>query len=171
MANIKRGQPPSNFEKYDNFVTSKEGWDVVKKYLPSEEYKIWSPFYHGGEVENYSGFPPDKLIHTNKDFFLWQPEEWDIICDNPPYSIKKQILKRCIDFGKPFALLMPLDTLERGYYRTMVAENPDIRTTVIIPRDRIRFMKDNVIQGSNPCITVWYLFNILEGDNRLIFDS
>ena len=168
MALIVRGGPPQQFEKNDNFVTSKEGWEVVKKYIP-ENLKIWCPFYHGGEVTNL--FDYDNIIHAKTDFFTWQPEEdWDIICDNPPYSIKKNVIKRCIELGKPFALLMPDDTIERQYFRNLVVDNPDVRFSIVIPRNRIKFIK-NGVSGSNPIVTYWYLFNILEGDKNLIFEN
>jgi hypothetical protein len=169
MARAFPGGKPLQFEKYDNYVTSKEGWDVVKKYIP-ENLKIWCPFYHGGEVEDYFNY--GNIIHANKDFFTWQPEEdWDIICDNPPYSIKKNVIKRCVELGKPFALLMPMDTMERQYFRSYIIDNPEIRFSIVIPRNRIKFLKDGKFAGSNPTITLWYLFNILEGDKNLIFED
>ena len=46
-----------------------------------------------------------------KNFFEYEPDEWDCLVTNPPYSVKFQWLKRCFELGKPFALLMPIDTL------------------------------------------------------------
>lgn len=167
MARVVNGAP-ARFNTHDNYVTSKEGWEVVKKYLP-ENLKIWCPFYHGGEVTD--NFNYENIIHAKKDFFTWQPEEWDIICDNPPYSIKKNVIKRCVELGKPFGLLLPMDVIERQYFRTLVVENPNVRITIVIPKNRIKFVKDNKVAGSNPIVTYWYLFNILDGDNNIIFET
>ena len=51
-----------------------------------------------------------KVVHshimTGQDFFKYEPEHWDIIVSNPPFGNKKEIVERCLSFGKPFALLM-----------------------------------------------------------------
>jgi len=52
-------------------------------------------------------------IKTGKDFLTDLPNvDFSCIVTNPPYSLKDQFLKRCYLLGKPFALLMPLTTLE-----------------------------------------------------------
>ena len=64
-------------------------------------------FYEGG------GFNCVKShIDDGKDFFKYEPDEWDIIISNPPYSIKDAIIERVYNLNKPFALLLPLDSLQ-----------------------------------------------------------
>lgn len=46
-----------------------------------------------------------------RNFFDWQPRVWDALITNPPYSIKFDWLERCYDLGKPFALLVPVETI------------------------------------------------------------
>lgn len=50
-------------------------------------------------------------ILTGQNFFDWQPERWDCIITNPPFSIKYLFLERCYQLGKPFALLMPVEIM------------------------------------------------------------
>lgn len=50
-------------------------------------------------------------ILTGQNFLTWQPAAWDCIITNPPYSIKYDFIERCYGLSKPFALLMPLETL------------------------------------------------------------
>lgn len=38
-------------------------------------------------------------------------DPFDAIITNPPFSLKYKFLARCYEIGKPFALLMPIDTL------------------------------------------------------------
>ena len=45
-------------------------------------------------------------IRTGRDFFVYEPEKWDLIVSNPPFSIKQKVVERCLSFGKPFALLL-----------------------------------------------------------------
>jgi hypothetical protein len=86
------------------------------KYIPKHA-KIWCPF--DTEDSNYVKLLKENgndVIHTHinykQDFFEYQPNDFDIIISNPPYSIKDKILERCYELGKPFALLLPITTLE-----------------------------------------------------------
>lgn len=46
-------------------------------------------------------------LNDDKDFFLWQPEQFDIAVSNPPFSLKVDVFKRMIfEFNKPFVFLM-----------------------------------------------------------------
>lgn len=38
-------------------------------------------------------------------------QKYDAIITNPPFSIKYKWIERCYELGKPFALLLPLETL------------------------------------------------------------
>lgn len=46
------------------------------------------------------------------DFFDWQPDRFDVIVSNPPFSIKDGILQRLYEIGKPFAVLLPMNSLQ-----------------------------------------------------------
>lgn len=53
-------------------------------------------------------------IDNGKDFFNYEPdEEYDIIISNPPFSLKTEILERLFQINKPFAILLPLPSLQR----------------------------------------------------------
>jgi len=45
-------------------------------------------------------------ISTGKDFFTYEPDEWDIIISNPPFKNKRKFFERALSFNKPFALMM-----------------------------------------------------------------
>ena len=47
-----------------------------------------------------------------QDFFEFEPNEWDIIVSNPPFSVKDKVLERLYSFNKPFAILLPLNALQ-----------------------------------------------------------
>lgn len=54
-----------------------------------------------------------------EDFLTCRVRKADCIVTNPPYGLKDEFLKRCYEIGKPFALLMPIESLggqERQYY-------------------------------------------------------
>ena len=78
-------------------------------------WKVWEPAagaYHlvdalrANEQEVY---PTDLL--TGDNFFDYTPMYFDAIVTNPPYSIKYPWIERCCELGKPFALLVPLETM------------------------------------------------------------
>ena len=45
-------------------------------------------------------------IDYGQDFFEYEPEEWDIIVSNPPFTNKRKYFERALSFNKPFALIM-----------------------------------------------------------------
>ena len=101
---------------FDEIYTPDYAVYPIIPFLPKDKI-IWCPF--DTEESNYVkvlrkfGFEViNSHIEDGKDFFNWQPEEWDIIVSNPPYSIKDRVLERCYVLGKPFALLLPITTLE-----------------------------------------------------------
>ena len=79
------------------------------EYIPKDAV-VWCPF----DTEE-SRFV-NEIAKTNKvefshisngqDFYKYEPEKWDIIISNPPYTNKRKIFERCLAFNKPFALLM-----------------------------------------------------------------
>ena len=50
-------------------------------------------------------------ISEGKDFFSYTPKTFDYIISNPPFSRKKEVLTRCYELQKPFALLLGLPIL------------------------------------------------------------
>ena len=51
-------------------------------------------------------------LAEGQDFFEYEPEHWDLIVSNPPFSIKDKVLERLYSFNKPFAVLLPLNSLQ-----------------------------------------------------------
>jgi len=81
----------------------------------------WSAFY---QTFNANGF---KVIRSSigggQDFFNYEPKEhYDIIISNPPFSKKDRVLKRLYELDKPFAILLPMNSLQ-GKARYKYFEN------------------------------------------------
>ena len=110
--------------------------ELLLEFLPKDK-TIWCPF-----DEEWSAFY--KLLtqkgytvvrshlKEGKDFFEYEPEQWDIMVSNPPYSRKDDVLERAFSFNKPFALLLPIAAIQ-GQKRHRIFMNeiqmlvPDIR--------------------------------------------
>lgn len=84
-------------------------------YLPKESV-IWEPACGEGNIvsaltrQGYSVVGSD--IESGHDFRYWQPDHFDIIITNPPYSqpLKNEFFARAYQLGKTFAFLVKADT-------------------------------------------------------------
>lgn len=88
-----------------------EKWE--RDFIEKEGYRplIWLPF--DTEDSQYYKILKERFqvvrshLNDDKDFFLWQPEQFDIAVSNPPFSLKVDVFKRMIfEFNKPFVFLM-----------------------------------------------------------------
>lgn len=101
----------------DEYYTPAYAVEPLLKYLPKEQ-TIWCPFDKEEsqfvKVLSAAGY---KVIHSHidegKDFFSYEPEEsYNYIISNPPFSCKDGVLKRLRELNKPYAMLLPLPTLQ-----------------------------------------------------------
>ena len=51
-------------------------------------------------------------LEEGQNFFEFEPTEYDVIISNPPFTQKDAVLKRLYEPGKPFAILLPLNSLQ-----------------------------------------------------------
>ena len=99
----------------NDFMTPKWAIKPLLPYLP-KHWKIWECAAGTGNLVNvfkekgYSVIGTD--INTGHDFLKYQPDNFDCMITNPPYSIKQDFLERAYNLGKPFAFLLPLTTFE-----------------------------------------------------------
>ena len=101
----------------DEVYTPSYAVKPIIKYIPKGAI-IWCPLDKNDsayviELRN-AGF---NVIATHKedgyDFFNYEPQDkYDIIISNPPFSQKDNILRRLIELDKPFAVLLPLPSLQ-----------------------------------------------------------
>jgi len=100
--------------KNDECYTPIEGVLPILKYIPKDKI-IWCPFdtEESNFVKEIS--KTNKVIKSHiaegKDFFEYEPEEWDILISNPPFTDKRKYFERALSFNKPFALIMSLTWL------------------------------------------------------------
>lgn len=97
----------------------------IKQYKTNhnkDELIIWCPFDEdwSNYVKILSDIDGVKVINTHIDdddegkhnFFIYEPEKYDIIISNPPFSIKDDILKRLQELNKPYAMLLPVPVIQ-----------------------------------------------------------
>ena len=135
---MRKGKNETYLNRCDDFETQKEAFDLLFKYIKIEkDQKVWFPFFCEGLINSYTF--PFQMIHTDTDF-LETNIDFDYIIDNPPFSCKMEVIRRCILLNKPFCLLLPIDTLERKYISDLFK---DKNFTIIIPKKRWKFINKN----------------------------
>lgn len=98
-------------------------------WLPFDEE--WSAFYN--LLKNQGGYKVVRsCLKEGANFFDYEPKKWDILVSNPPFSQKDRVLQRAYSFGKPFALLLPVNSIQ-GKKRYKIFNN-DIQLLVFDAR-------------------------------------
>jgi hypothetical protein len=93
----------------DEAYTPVYGVRPILKYIPKNAI-VWCPF--DTEESNFVKLISKQNTVTyshikhNQDFFTYEPERWDVIVSNPPFTNKRKFFERALSFNKPFALIM-----------------------------------------------------------------
>lgn len=130
---VAEGAEGEGMKPKANHTADPQGMDVcntpayaLDPLLPyiQPEWAVWEPAASTGNL--YNALAPHVLgimgselrtegigegVHGGCDFFTYQPRHFDAIVTNPPYSIKFDWLERCYELAKPFALLVPVETI------------------------------------------------------------
>lgn len=89
----------------------------ILEYL-SPKMTVWCPF--DTEESEYVKLLQEAGVNViashideGKNFFFYEPEEdYSCIISNPPFSIKDDILMRLYELNKPYAILLPIPSLQ-----------------------------------------------------------
>lgn len=155
--------------KNDECYTPKYVVESILPYIPKDK-RIWCPFdtenSYFVRVLRENGY---NVVHSHisygQNFYTYEPEEWDIIVSNPPFTNKKQIFERAFQLGKPFMLLMTAQWLNDAAPVDLYCKyNKDMQ--IIHYRNRIQFLNQN--DKKIPFKSVFFCSDILEKNNILI---
>jgi len=121
----------------DELYTPEGAIDILLPYLKPKTV-IWDCAFGTGKLAKH--FEEKGFIVVGKqeqDFFN---TDSDMVCSyiitNPPFSKKIRFIEECYNRKKPFALLLPLTTLEGIKIQKMFRENG---IQILFPRGRIDF--------------------------------
>lgn len=100
----------------DEMYTPFYAVEPIVKYV-SKSAVVWCPFDKDWSAyvrlfRKNGNIVIHSHIDTGHDFFEYEPEQYDVIVSNPPFSKKDAVLKRLYELSKPFALLLPLNSLQ-----------------------------------------------------------
>lgn len=139
--------------KEDEYYTPLYAVDIIVPYI-KENTTIWCPF-DTSESQYVKKFQSlGHIVHythidNGYDFLTYNPDfNFDVIISNPPFSIKNEILEKCINYERPFCLLLPMTMFN------------SITSVNIFSRFDVQFlMMDKRISfnGERPNFTCWYV--------------
>lgn len=116
----------------DECMTPYYAVDPLVKYIPKRK-KIWCPFDKAWsafvQILKKDNIVLYSHIDEGQDFFKYQPDDFDLIISNPPFSVKDQVLERCYTLGKPFALLLPVNSIQ-GKKRVSLFKKHDLELLI-----------------------------------------
>lgn len=118
----ERGERIEGVPIKDLCFTPNDATDMIVPFL-RRDWVIWQPFAGEGHMTRRlreHGFTVVsselrtqgvEADYTGKDYLAWEPPHWDVVIDNPPGSAKYECIARALQLGRPWAFLVPLDTL------------------------------------------------------------
>ena len=147
----------------DECYTPNLALDPLLKYLPKDKILYDCTSGKSLNIVNYLNNKGFKCIGSeNRDFLTSDFKEYDVIITNPPYSIKDKFIEKCYEIGKPFALLLPVSSLQ-GIKRVSMFKKYGIELLVLDKRI------DFTGKGSPHFGVAWFCYNILP--QSLIFEQ
>ena len=92
------------------------------------------------------------------DFLNGYSPAHDVIITNPPFSIRDDFLRKAYGLGKPFAFLLPLETLAGISRRPLFADNG---IQLLIPDRRIDYIRADGKTSACHFPTAWFCWHLL----------
>ncbi len=154
----------------DECYTPRYGVLPIVKYLPKDKI-IWCPFDTDKsefvKVLSAEGF---NVVYSHisygQDFYTYEPEKWDIIISNPPFTGKRKIFERALSFGKPFALIAPMtwwnDSAPYNLFK-------DLDLQILSFNKRMKFINNGVVENKITFMSAYWCCNILP--KQIIFEE
>ena len=145
--------------------------DPLYDYVP-KSWHVWEPAvgkgYLAGALRDAGYQVKATGLSTNQNYFQYEPDNWDVMITNIPFTLKVPWLERAYQLGKPFALLMPSEAIaQAGTIRLFEKYGIEI----LQPRKRIDYeMPFNGWVGTAQFPSAWYTFGLEIGSPLTFVD-
>lgn len=147
----------------DEVYTPYYAVEPLLEFLPKDKViwcpfdEVWSAYYNCFTENGYTVVRSS--LSEGRDFFKYEPDNWDILVSNPPFSKKDEVLKRAFSFEKPFALLLPVNSIQGKsgirYSEIRYSSLPLMQEWIIIP-ERIWNVPPKAIISARHTFAVTY---------------
>ena len=111
----------------DECYTFEYAVEPILKYIPKDVI-VWCPFDKADSAFVRLISKTNQVVYSHidegKDFYMYEPSNWDIIVSNPPFTGKRKIVERAMSFRKPFALILPNTWLNDSAPKQLFKEVP-----------------------------------------------
>ena len=141
----------SKINVYDDYYTPKWVWEKIT-HLVTKDKVIWEACmlnaYKSKSIDIWKDLGYKVVGNTNWDILTCDIPKCDIIITNIPFetNIKKKILQRLMDIGKPFIIIMSGMNLFSNYFQDIM----DLENTQIIsPKGKLHYCKDGNEEKKN----------------------
>lgn len=153
--------------KNDECYTPRETVLALLPYIKQYKDKIiWLPF--DTKDSNFVKVLAENnynIIHSHinegKDYYNYEPKNWDIMISNPPFTNKRKIFERAMSFNKPFALLMNIVWLNDKAPKEVFKNEIQL----FLLKDRVNFISpDGKPMGKPTFASAFFCRNFLPKD-------
>ena len=154
-------QPPMKNTYSDDFQTPAYALKPILPYLDKNKV-IWECATGKGNLANALKNLGYKVIATDisegKDFLNYEPDYYDIILTNPPYSLKNEFLARAYSLRKSFAFLLPLTFFETQFRQSLFKK---YGIEILLLNKRINFETPSGKGSGAWFATAWFCWKLL----------
>ena len=149
--------------KADEYYTKEYAIKPLLKYIPTDK-TVWCPF--DKQESNFVKLLQERgnnvifsHIETGQDFFEYEPQNYDYIVSNPPYSLREPILERLFLLGKPFAMLINEAGLFDSKKRYELLKNN--RFEIMVFDSRVDYIKGTEVMKGVPFKSIFLCSKVL----------
>jgi len=148
MANLKACPI---FANYDDYYTPSWVWDKIKPLVP-KDLVIWEACMlnatNSKSIDIWKDWGYKITGDTSWDLLTCEVPECDMIITNIPFGteIKKKILKRLMEIGKPFIIIMNSCNVFANYFHEIM-DTKNIQ--IITPKGKLHYCKDGEKEKKN----------------------
>ena len=160
-----------NQNKADEYYTKEYAIKPLLKYIPIDK-TVWCPF--DKQESNFVKLLQERgnnviygHIETGRDFFRYEPQYYDCIVSNPPYSLRELILERLFFLRKPFAILINEAGLFDSKKRYELLKNNKFE--IMVFDKRIDYIKDKEMLKGVPFKSIYLCSNLLP--KQFVFET
>ena len=109
MSQIRSDKILYSVVKNDECYTPDYGVKPILEFIPKDVI-VWCPFDTKDSEFTKQISETNEVVYSHikngQDFFTYEPNEWDVIVSNPPFTNKRKYFEKALSFNKPFALIM-----------------------------------------------------------------